>query len=86
MLPDVEALVPQVRGHITRARVYRFNHGSPIPFIGFVRDRARASALLNSIDLPIALAGDYLTTPLIEGAVASGEFAGERIAKRIGLA
>ncbi len=86
MLPDVEALVPQVRGHVTRARVYRFNHGSPVPFIGFVRDRARASALANAIELPIALAGDYLTTPLIEGAVASGEDAGARIATRVGLA
>ena len=85
MLPDVEALVPEVRGHVTRARVYRFNHGSPVPFIGFVRDRARASSLANAIELPIALAGDYLTTPLIEGAVASGEDAGERIARRIGL-
>ena len=85
MLPDVEALVPEVHGHVTHGRVYRFNHGSPIPFIGFVRDRARANALANTIALPIALAGDYLTTPLIEGAVASGEDAGERIAKRIGL-
>lgn len=86
MLPDAEALVPEVRGHVTRARVYRFNHGSPVPFVGFVRDRARASALARDIELPIALAGDYLTIPLIEGAVASGEDAAARIATRIGLA
>lgn len=85
MLPDVETLVPEVRGHVTRARVYRFHHGSPVPFIGFVRDRARATALANAIELPIALAGDYLTTPLIEGAVASGEAAAARIATRVGL-
>jgi oxygen-dependent protoporphyrinogen oxidase len=86
MLPDVEALVPEVRGHVTRARVYRFHHGSPVPFIGFVRDRVRATALAHAIDLPLALAGDYLTTPLIEGAVASGEDAAARIAARVGLA
>lgn len=85
MLPDVEALVPEVRGHVTRARVYRFEHGSPIPFIGFVSDRARGHALANAIELPIALAGDYLATPLIEGAVASGENAAERIGNRLGL-
>jgi len=85
MLPDVEALVPEVRGHITRARVYRFEPGSPIPYIGFVRDRAIGTALADSIALPVALAGDYLTTPLIEGAVASGEHAAARIARILAL-
>jgi len=85
MLPDVEALVPAVRGHITRARVYRFEPGSPIPYVGFVRDRANGSALADSLALPVALAGDYLTTPLIEGAVASGEHAAARIARILAL-
>lgn len=85
VLPEVEALVPQVRGHITRARVYRFEPGSPIPYIGFVRDRANGTALADSIALPVALAGDYLTTPLIEGAVASGEHAAARIARVLAL-
>lgn len=85
MLPEAEALVPDVRGHVTRARVYRFEPGSPIPFIGFVRDRASGRALADAITLPVALAGDYLTTPLIEGAVASGEHAASRIAHIVGL-
>jgi len=85
MLPDVEALVPQVRGHITRARVYRFEPGSPMPFVGFERDRASARALADALALPVVLAGDYLTTPLIEGAVASGESAAARIARVIGV-
>lgn len=85
MLPEVEALVPQVHDHVTRARVYRFEPGSPIPYIGFVRDRARGTALADAIPLPIALAGDYLTTPLIEGAVASGEHAASRIVRMLGL-
>lgn len=85
MLPEVEALVPQVRGHVTRARVYRFEPGSPIPYIGFVRDRANGAALADAIALPIALAGDYLTTPLIEGAVASGDQAAARIARLLDL-
>jgi len=85
MLPEVEALVPEVRGHVTRARVYRFEPGSPIPYVGFVRDRATGAALADSIALPIALAGDFLTTPLIEGAVASGEHAAARIARIVAL-
>ena len=85
MLPDVEALVPDVRGHIRRARVYRFEPGSPIPYIGFVSDRANGTALADAMALPVALAGDYLTTPLIEGAVASGEHAAARIARILGL-
>lgn len=85
MLPEVEALVPDVHGHVTRARVYRFEPGSPIPYVGFVRDRAHGTALADALALPVALAGDYLTTPLIEGAVASGEHAAARIARLLGL-
>jgi len=85
MLPEVEALVPEVRDHITRARVYRFEPGSPAPFVGYVSDRVHGRALANAIALPVALAGDYLTTPLIEGAVASGEQAAARIAQIVGL-
>lgn len=85
MLPEVEALVPGVRDHVTRARVYRFEPGSPIPFVGYASDRMNGRALANTIALPVALAGDYLTTPLIEGAVASGEQAAARIAQIVGL-
>lgn len=83
MLPEVEALVPAARGHVARARVYRFDDGSPIPFPGFARDRAQAQRLADALDLPLVLAGDYLTTPLIEGAVASGERAAAHVLDRV---
>jgi protoporphyrinogen oxidase len=83
MLPEMETLVPALRGHVTRARVYRYDEGSPIAFPGFARDRARARMLADSLDLPVGLAGDYLTTPLIEGAVASGERAAAQLADRL---
>ena len=83
MLPDVERLIPEVRGHVTRARVYRFDEGSPVASPGFVADRAHGRALADALDLPVALAGDYLTTPLIEGAVASGEHAAGRTMSRL---
>jgi predicted NAD/FAD-dependent oxidoreductase len=83
MLPDVEDLIPAVRGHVTRARVYRFDEGTPLAHPGFAADRTRARALAVALPLPIALAGDYLATPLIEGAVASGEGAAHTLAERL---
>lgn len=74
MLPEIESLVPGVRGSVTRARVYRFETGTPLAHPGFVADRARGRDLVRALRLPIALAGDYLTMPLVEGAVASGEW------------
>ena len=79
MLTEVEALVPEMRGHVTRARVYRFDDGTPVARPGFVADRVRGRALASALRFPIALAGDYLTTPIIEGAVASGEHAARRL-------
>lgn len=85
MLPDIEALLPETRGHVTRARVYRFDEGSPIPAPGFAADRARGRALLDALHPALALAGDYLAAPLIEGAVASGERAASRLADSLRL-
>lgn len=75
MLPEIEELLPAVRGHVTRARVYRFEAGTPLAHPGFVADRARGRELVRALTPPITLAGDYLTMPLVEGAVASGEWA-----------
>ncbi|HEX6535104.1 MAG TPA: FAD-dependent oxidoreductase [Gemmatimonadaceae bacterium] len=80
MLPEIEALVPGARGHVTRGRVYRFAEGTPVAHAGFGADRARARALADALPRDLALAGDYLAAPLIEGAVASGSAAGERVA------
>ncbi len=85
MLPEIEALVPEVRGNVVRARVYRFDDGTPVPRPGFAADRAHGRELARSLELPIALAGDYLTTPIVEGAVASGEQAARRLAERLTL-
>lgn len=83
MLPEVESLVPQVRGHVTRARVYRFDEGTPLAHPGFAADRARARELIAALPPELALAGDYLTASLIEGAVASGREAAERLTARL---
>jgi protoporphyrinogen oxidase len=72
MLPEIEALVPEARDHVIRARVYRFDEGTPVAHPGFAAERAHGRALAAELEAAIVLAGDYLTAPLIEGAVASG--------------
>jgi protoporphyrinogen oxidase len=81
MMPEIERLVPQVRGSVERARVFRFDDGTPVATPGFVAHRATGRRLADTLSLPIALAGDYLTMPLVEGAVSSGERAAARVVR-----
>lgn len=83
MVPAIETLIPAARGQIGHVRVYRHEAGTPIPSPGFAADRARGRALARDIGPPIALAGDYLTMPLLEGAVASGYAAAKWIEERL---
>lgn len=83
MLPEIEALVPEVRGHVIRARVYRFDEGTPVAHPGFAAERAHGRALAAELEPPVVLAGDYLTAPLIEGAVASGTEAAALLENRL---
>jgi protoporphyrinogen/coproporphyrinogen III oxidase len=86
MMPEIERLVPETRGAVERARVFRFDEGTPLATPGFVAHRAAGRALAGSLPHRIALAGDYLTMPIVEGAVASGEQAAERIVRHLGRA
>jgi predicted NAD/FAD-dependent oxidoreductase len=83
MRPEVERMVPAIAGRIARARVYRFDRGTVVPRPGFVKDHARGRELANALPLPITLAGDYLATPIIEGAVASGLRAADALMSRL---
>jgi protoporphyrinogen oxidase len=83
MMPEIERLVPQTRGSVDRARVFRFDEGTPLANPGFLAHRAIGRQLEASLSLPVALAGDYLTMPLVEGAVISGERAAARITGRL---
>ncbi|MGI9076259.1 MAG: FAD-dependent oxidoreductase [Gemmatimonadaceae bacterium] len=83
MLPEVELLVPQLKNHVTRARLYRFEPGNPLAAPGFLTDRSHGRKLAEALPFPITLAGDYLTMPMIEGAVASGEAAGRQLAEKL---
>lgn len=85
IVPAIEALVPRAAGHVEHVRVYRHELGIALPSPGFTADRARGRALARTLEQPIVLAGDYLTMPLLEGAVASGEDAADRLAETLGL-
>lgn len=84
MMPEIERLVPDVRGAVERARVFRFAEGTPLAAPGFIAHRAEGRRLADALPPPIALAGDYLTMPILEGAVISGERAAERIVRYLG--
>jgi predicted NAD/FAD-dependent oxidoreductase len=86
MMPEIERLVPETRGTVERARVFRFDEGTPLAAPGFVAHRAVARQLEDSLAVPVALAGDYLTMPLVEGAVVSGEQAAARIVRQLARA
>jgi protoporphyrinogen oxidase len=83
MVPAIEMLIPAARGQVGHVRVYRHEPGTPVPSPGFAADRARGRALARDIGPPIALAGDYLTMPLLEGAVASGDAAAHWLERRL---
>lgn len=84
MLPELEQLVPELAGRVTRARVYRFAEGTPLPAPGHAASVRSARTLLERIGAPLALAGDYLAQPIVEGAVASGERAADRLLDVLG--
>jgi oxygen-dependent protoporphyrinogen oxidase len=81
--PAIEGLLPRAAGQLGHVRVYRHPLGTPLPHPGFIADRAAGRALARGLRAPIALAGDYLTMPLIEGAVASGQSAAEWLRDRL---
>jgi protoporphyrinogen/coproporphyrinogen III oxidase len=79
MLPEIEHLLPGLRNRVTRARIYRFAEGSPLPVPGFAADRAEGRRLAAGLPRHLALAGDFLSMPLIESAAISGERAATRV-------
>ena len=60
-----------------RARTTRMSEGYTVFYPGYVQYLAK----FNAVPLPatLALAGDYLCSPTVEGAVRSGEAAADRL-------
>jgi protoporphyrinogen/coproporphyrinogen III oxidase len=81
LLPEISAVFPDIERDVTRARVYRWPTGTPLFYPGYLG----RLAILRSGEVEggarIALAGDYLYGPTVEGAVTSGFVAAERVRK-----
>lgn len=83
LLPEAEMAFPELSAHVSRARVYRWPAGAPVFFPGYLQHLARFREGGVEADVPLALAGDYLHTPSVEGSTISGERAAERLAHRL---
>lgn len=83
LLPDLRRALPGVESSITRARVYRWTEGHCQFYPGYLGRLAAFRGGGIEGDLAIALAGDYLLSPTVEGAVATGEQAAERLLGRL---
>lgn len=83
MLPEVRRALPHVPPHIRRARVYRWPHWNVVfgpGYLARLRDFGRGTPECGA---PIALAGDYLCVPGVEGAVRAGNAAADRLLARL---
>jgi protoporphyrinogen/coproporphyrinogen III oxidase len=76
-MPTLETVLPGIRARILEARLVRLPEATFVPGPGHF-DQARR---LESLTLPprVALAGDYLVAPTVEGAVRSGVRAARRV-------
>jgi oxygen-dependent protoporphyrinogen oxidase len=80
ILPDLRKPFPRIDAAIRAVRLYRWEHGWTVFRPGMLQHLAtlhRPGAV--EADARLALAGDYLVAPNVEGAVVSGLRAAERI-------
>lgn len=77
VLPALEAAFPGFGTRVQRARVYPVPEGYALFYPGYLRHLQQFDA----VELPprLALAGDYLVAPTVEGAVRSGRAAARRL-------
>lgn len=77
LMPALETALPGFAARVERARVYAFADGYAAFYPGYLR---RLHAFDDGLLPPrIALAGDYLVAPTVEGAVRSGANAARRV-------
>lgn len=77
LLPAVRLALPTVVDRVIRARVYRHPSGSTIFYPGYLEHLRNFDP--DTLPARIALAGDYLVAPTVEGAVRSGLHAARRV-------
>jgi protoporphyrinogen oxidase len=77
MVSAVEVIMPGTRSQILRAKLYRHEQGYPVFYPGYLK-HLRAYASLPQTQR-VKLAGDYLVSPTVEGAVRSGRRAAQQL-------
>lgn len=77
LLRPLESVVPGLRARVKRGRVYPMPEGHSLFPAGGLRHRAEFTPAL--LPLGIWLAGDYLVSPTVEGAVRSGSAAADAV-------
>src|SRR5690606_23661248 len=83
MLPEVARAFPGIQARVQRARVYRWPSGMPTIYPGYLRHLGRFRSDGPDGFAPLALAGDYLYHPSVEGAVTSAEEAVDRLLAKL---
>jgi len=79
ILPDLRKPFPRIESMVRAVRVYRWEHAWTVFRTGSLHHLGRFLAGGMETDPRIALAGDYLNAPNVEGAVISGLRAAERV-------
>lgn len=77
LIPAIERLLPETRDSLLRAKVYRHRPGCTVFGPGHLQ-RVRELQRMPP-PRPLALAGDWLVAPTVEGAVRSGNRAAARV-------
>jgi protoporphyrinogen oxidase len=77
MVGAVEQIMPGTRAHIMRAKLYRHEYGYPIFYPGYLK-HLRAFPVAAQTQR-VVLAGDYLVSPTVEGAIRSGQRAAQQL-------
>ncbi len=76
-LPVLDVVLPETRGRVVEARLVRLRQSLFVPGPGHFERMERARAA--EVPPGVALAGDYLVAPTVEGAVRSGIQAADRL-------
>ena len=79
MIDAVEQVLPGIRKRVLRAKLYRHIAGYPIFYPGYLKHLRQFPN--EALPARVQLAGDYLISPTVEGALRSGERAAQAVLK-----